>query len=105
MHPATKDVTTEKTVQGAEGKQAAGVKSILAADAKLIERYFAFEDIDADYIVRTYVTPRQVRIAKRETQEILAVLEAFQNDTYHSWPTTIYKALAKMGIPVAKKTE
>ena len=100
MRPATKDVTTEKTVQGAEGKQAAGVKSILAADAKLIERYFAFEDIDADYIVRTYVTPRQVRIAKRETREILAVLEAPsvpRAGRKQSWPTTIYKTLAKMG--------
>ena len=105
MRPATKEVTMEKTVQRAEGKQTDDVKSILAADAKLIERYSAFEDIDADYIVQTYVTSKQVKIAKIETREILAVLEAFQSDEYYSWPTTIYKALAKMGIPVAKKTE
>ena len=108
MRPATKDVTMEKIVQGAEGKQTDDVKSILAADAKLIERYSASADFDADYMVHTYETSQQVKIAKRETREILAVLEAPPVSVAgrkQSWLTTIYKALAKMGIPVAKKTE
>ncbi len=101
IRPATKDVTTEKTIQGAEGKQTDDVKLILAADSKLIERYSAFEDIDADYIVRTYVSSQQVKIAKRETREILAVLVVSEHAA-NPWPLTFYEALAKMGVPVGK---
>ena len=103
MRPATKDVTTEKIVQGAEGQQVADVKLIQSAEAKLIERYSAFEDIDADYIVLTYVTLEQVKIAKRETREILAILEISKFDRFPSWRATIHKALVEMGIPVVKK--
>ena len=107
MRPATKDVTMEKTVQRAKGKQADDVKLIQSADAKLIERYAAFEEIDADYIVQTYVTSRQVKISKRETEEILAVLVAKQYmdaaGQVYIWQLKLKKALAKMGIPVVKK--
>ena len=105
MRPATKDVTTEKTVQGAEGKQTDDSALIQSADAKLIERYgiSSFEDIDADYIVLTYVNFEQVKIAKRETREILAVLEISKFDRFPSWRMTIHKAFVEMGIPVAKK--
>jgi hypothetical protein len=104
LRPATKDVTTEKIIQGAEGQQAADVKLIQSAEAKLIERYSAFEDIDTDYIVLTYVTSRQVKIAKRETREILVVLLASQPEHYsYTWPKKIYETLAKMGLPVVKK--
>ena len=107
MRPATKEITTEKTVQRAKGKQADDVKLIQSADAKLIERYAAFEEIDADYIVQTYVTSRQVKISKRETEEILAVLVAKQYmdaaGQVYIWQLKLKKALAKMGIPVVKK--
>ena len=106
MRPATKEITTEKTVQRAKGKQADDVKLIQSADAKLIERYTAFEEIDADYIVQTYVTSRQVKISKRETEEILAVLVAKQymnGAGPYIWQLELKKALAKMGIPVVKK--
>ena len=107
MRPATKEITTEKTVQRAKGKQADDVKLIQSADAKLIERYTAFEEIDADYIVQTYVTSRQVKISKRETEEILAVLVAKQYmnaaGPVYIWQLELKKALAKMGIPVVKK--
>ena len=104
MRPATKEITMEKTVQRAKGKQADDVKLIQSADAKLIERYAAFEDIDTDYIVLTYVTSRQVKIAKRETREILVVLLASQPEHYsYTWPKKIYETLAKMGLPVVKK--
>ena len=103
IRPTTKDVTMEKTVQGAKGKQDDGRALIQSADAKLIERYSTFEDIDADYIVQTYVTSKQVKIAKRETQEILAVLEISKFDRFPSWRMTIRKALVEMEIPVAKK--
>ena len=58
MRPATKDVTMEKTVQGQKASKPMTVALIQSADAKLIERYSAFDDIDADYIVQTYVTSR-----------------------------------------------
>ena len=107
MRPATKDVTMEKTVQGAEGKRTDDRALIQSADAKLIERYSAFDDIDADYIVRTYVTSKQVKISKRETEEILAVLVAKQYmdaaGQVYIWQLKLKKALAKMGIPVVKK--
>ena len=106
MRPATKKVTTEKTIQGAEAKQGTSEKLILAADAKLIERYSAYADFDADYIVHTYVTSQQVKIAKRETREILAVLKKESRvpvaDRTRFWPTTIYNALEKIGVPVDK---
>ena len=76
IRPATKEVMTEQTVRGAEYKQAEDLQSDLEADAKLTERYFEYENIDADYVVRTYHTSQQVRIAKRESREILAVLVA-----------------------------
>ena len=99
MRPGTKEVRTEETVQGAEGKQAQGVQSRRQADVKLIESYLQFEEIDADYIVRTYVNSGQVRIAKKETREILAVFGFFPLEDYASKSNRIHKALAKMGIP------
>ena len=109
MRPATKDVTTEKTVQGAEGKQTDDSALIQSADAKLIERYFgisSFEDIDADYIVQTYVNSRQIKISKRETKEILAIVVAqmYADATgkIQTWQLKLKGALSGMGIPVVK---
>ena len=103
MRPATKDVTTEKIIQDAEGKRTDDRTLIQSVDAKLIERYSAFEDIDTDYIVQTYVTLKQVKIAKRETREILAILEISKFDRFPSWRRTIRKALVEMGVPMVKK--
>ena len=100
MRPATKNVTMEKTVQGAEGKRTDDSALIQSADAKLIERYSTFEDIDADYIVQTYVTARQIKISKRETEEILAIVVA---QMYAPWQLKLKGTLARMGIPVTKK--
>lgn len=106
MRPATKDVTMEKTVQGAEGKRTDDSALIQSADAKLIERYSTFEDIDADYIVQTYVNSRQIKISKRETKEILAIVVAqmYADATgkIQTWQRKLKKALAGMGIPVVK---
>ena len=70
---------------------------------KLTERYFEFEKINADYIVQTYTTSQQVKITKRETQEVLAVLTltAPYNTPTIEWRRKfLTRALAKMGIPV-----
>ena len=84
--PATKEVTTERTISGAHGNQAAGEALIQSGEAKLREKYIAWEDFEADYIVQTYVTSRQLKILKRETKEILAVILAHD---YSTGPTTI----------------
>ncbi len=90
----TKEVTTEKVLGKVEGSQAAATK--------LTERYFEFENLTADYIVQTYATAQQVKITKRETQEVMTVLIV---DTIYmtavEWRQKIFKkALVKMGIPV-----
>ena len=98
MHPSTREVTTEKVLEKAEGNQAAGMK--------LTERYFEFEKINADYIVQTYATSQQVKITKRETQEVLAVLTltAPYNTPTIEWRRKfLTRALAKMGIPVTNQ--
>ena len=105
--PSTKEVMTEKEVHGAEGLQESGARAIRAADAKITERYFAFDDITADYIVETFANPEQVKITKRESMEILAVitpqLDGLNiNNTSYSWTSAIHMTLEKMGIPVVK---
>ena len=103
MRPATRDVTKEIAVgagiQAIEGNQAAQK----AGAGKLTERYVAFEAIDADYIVRTYVGSGQIRIMKNHTREILAVLTV-PTDPVTDTPLVEHKfiadALAKMGIPI-----
>lgn len=95
MRPSTKEITTEKVLEKTEGNQAAGMK--------LTERYFEFEKINADYIVQTYATSRQVKITKRETQEVLTVLALpiSYNTPAAEWRRKFFiRALAKMGIPV-----
>lgn len=108
MRPATKDVTKEVAVEGGiaaiEGNQAAHK----SGEGKLIERYVAFEDIDADYIVYTYAGSKQIRIIKKQSREILAVLKmeaAYRNAITGkrergSYSRAVSDALASMGIPV-----
>ena len=108
--PATKEVMTEKEIHGdgAEGIQGAGTHAIRAADAKITERYFAFDDFNADYIVQTYVNPEQVKFTKRNSNEILTVvspnltkielLDAKRTASW--WTSAIQKTLKNMGIPV-----
>ena len=108
--PATKEVMTEKEIHGAEGIQSASTQAIRTADAKVTERYFAFDDFNADYIVHTYVNPEQVKFTKRNSNEILAVispnltkielLDAKRTASW--WTSAIQKTLKNMGIPVFK---
>ena len=105
IRPSTKEVTTEKRVQGAEGRQAGSNEAILAADAKLTEKYFAFDAIQADYIVHTYANSRHVKISKKESREILAIFEAqsFIDATgkQQPWHVKIHFVLEGMGIPMS----
>lgn len=104
--PATKEVTKEIAAEGGiqaiEGNQAAHK----SGEGKLTEKYVAFEDIDADYTVRTYVSSRQIRIMKNQTREILAVLNLSENLYIEQGNKIAYRrkliadALANIGIPV-----
>ena len=103
MRPATKDVTKEVAVEGGiqaiQGTQA----THKSGEGKLIERYAGFEEVDADYIVRTYVGSGQIRIMKNQTREVLAVLTV-STDPRTNQPLGFHEfiadALANMGIPV-----
>ena len=101
---ATKEVTKEVAVGGkiavVEGSQAAQK----SGEGKLTERYVEFfEEIKADYIVQTYAGSKQIRIIKRQTREILAVLtvptdpRTHQSLDHHDF---IADALTNMGVPV-----
>jgi hypothetical protein len=95
MRPSTREVTTEKTMEEAKDSQASGMR--------LTERYFAFEEFSADYIVQTYVSSQQVKITKRETKEVLTVfsLTTPPNTPAAEWRRKFFtRTLAKMGIPV-----
>ena len=109
--PATKEVMTEKEVHGAEGIRGTGAQAIRAADAKVTERYLAFDEITADYIVQTFANPeQQVKITKKESMEILAVVteidvlnaKTFNKRMANLWQDSIHMTLKKMGIPVIK---
>ena len=98
--PATKEVTKEVAVEGGiqaiEGTQAAHK----SGEGRLIERYAAFGDIEADYIVLTYANFRQIRIMKRQTREILASIEVFFVTEAPALRKQLVDVLKKMGIPI-----
>ena len=106
--PVTKEVMTEKEVHGAEGIRESGAQAIRSADAKITERYFAFDEITADYIVQTFTTPeQQVKFTRKESMEILAVVTEIDvlnsrsiNRRSNLWQHSIHMTLDKMGIPV-----
>ena len=62
------------------------------------------EDIDADYIVYTYAGSEQIRIIKKQSREILAVLNLNYKDAKTgkrvSYSRSVADALANMEIPV-----
>ena len=101
---ATKEVTKEVAVGGkiaaVEGSQAAQK----FGEGKLTERYVEFfEEIKADYIVITYAGSKQIRIIKRQTREILAVLTVPTDPRTHQpleHHEFIADALTNMRIPV-----
>lgn len=96
----TKEIAVEGEIQAIEGNQA-GRKS---GEGKLIERYVElFEEIQADYIVFTYAGSKQIRIIKRQSREILAVLTVPTDPRIHQ-PLELHEfvanALRNMKIPV-----
>ena len=104
--PSTKEVTTEHTISGAHGNQGPGEALVQAGEAKLREKYLAWEEFEADYIVRTFATSGQIKILKRDTKEILAVMVAHDYGTAmeaHYWPNHLRKVLEKLRISIPAK--
>ena len=106
--PGAKEVTAEKSIGGVQGDRLqshdAASTSIRKADAKLTERYFEYDEVNADYLVQTYATEKHVKISNLETREILAVFHAeryFSSDgSTKSLRHKINETLVSMGIPV-----
>ena len=44
----------------------------------LTERYFALDELNADYLVQTYVTPAQVKISRLSTGEVLTIINVYR---------------------------
>ncbi|RKU20254.1 hypothetical protein C6501_00365 [Candidatus Poribacteria bacterium] len=71
LRPRTKYIENERGAR--DTQKEIGEKS--TEKSSVTEWYFALEDFTADYIVQTYERTYVVKISKRETNEILAVLQ------------------------------
>ena len=69
----------------------------------LTERYFALDELNADYLVQTYVTPAQVKISKLSTREVLTIINVYRvhrGQGREDPRETMLKVLSKLlGIP------
>ena len=93
--PSTKEVQATKQAAQVEGQssQAAG------SQATLTEKYMAFEDTNADYIVQTYADSKQIKVIRKTTKEILTTFELKKSENQkedHIFRT----ALHNLGINV-----
>ena len=100
--PAKKEVTKAvgKGVLGLEVEQNRAMQG--DAGYQLIESYHSYHDFNADYIVTTYARSKQVRIIKRETEEVLASIDLKTGNTPLSesayYRRRIAGALNKLGV-------
>lgn len=95
--PISKAVET----QAAVGQLESQGNSLESAASQRKETYYAFDDTKADYVVKTYLSNRQVQVIRRNTMEVLTTLELPNPST----PSTQYRAvinslLKNLGIPV-----
>ena len=93
--PATKEVTTEKVLPREEAKE--------PYETRKIEYTFEYDELKADYLVQTYYYPKQIKITKVATQEILTVFgmaegSLLANDAIAYRRVTIFMVLSKLGI-------
>ena len=62
----------------------------------LTERYFELDELNADYLVQTYVTPAQVKISKLSTGEVLAIVNVYRGQGGEDPRDTMLKVLSKL---------
>lgn len=92
--PPHKEVTTEKISQQEKIREK-------TYETRKLEYTFEYGEIKADYLVQTFYNPRQIKIIKVATQEILTV---FIIPVYTRADSTTYRrekilsCLAKLGI-------
>lgn len=100
--PSTKAIT-ETTEKGIAGAKAEDNKLMTGERGhQRVESYVEYTDLKADYIVRTYRNSKQVRIIKRQSEEILASIN-LSNYSFYSrdhYRYIIATFLDNMGIPV-----
>ena len=99
LRPTTKAV--EKEQAAGETKSESSNKSI--EKTSITEWYFEFEEITADYIIQTYDSSYHVKISKRDTREIIAVLkipkyEVIESGTLPTPREIVYGALVNLEI-------
>lgn len=66
LRPAHKEVTTEKVLPEDKSRRE-------PYETRKIEYTFEYETLSADYLVQTYFSPKQIKISKVSTQELLSV--------------------------------
>ena len=67
LRPASKEIEKTTTTPTDDGD----------STKILTERYFELDELNADYLVQTYVTPAQVKISKLSTREVLTIVNIF----------------------------
>ena len=105
--PSTRRIRTEKSIGGLEGNRVrapdAAATSVREADAKRVETYSVYGNMNADYMVETYGAERQVKISKRDTREVLAIFYAIRykkGRVWFTWRHKVHETLKLMGIKV-----
>ena len=102
--PALKEVEAKKEV----GQEEAKSGEAKGAHGTLTEKYIAFDETNADYIISTYADSRQIKIIKKTSKEILSTFElkaVKRGDETISEDSLVYQALMKLGIPVRQKVQ
>ena len=98
LRPATRFIENKQAERETEmGKDDTSTKTVSKS-----EWYLQFDEFTADYIVQSYQKTKQVKISKRNTQEILAVIQLpyyISESTKPKTPrTVIAEALYNLGI-------
>ena len=96
QRPSTKEVIITKEAEKVEIQMLKGGK----VEMSMVERFYAFEDITADYIVITNAYSNQVRIIKNDTQEVLASFKTSRDPEILK--KTIKRSLVVIGLIISE---
>ncbi|MCX8014394.1 MAG: hypothetical protein N2748_00095 [candidate division WOR-3 bacterium] len=105
--PTIKEIIKKQTLEA--DRKALDINELLfsgkAAEAIVIESYFSYDEMDADYIIFSDVLSKRVKIIKRDSREILATFQIKDNQPYEEQKENYFKnvlrdALKSLGINV-----
>ncbi|MFC1799450.1 hypothetical protein ACFL2Z_00855 [Candidatus Eisenbacteria bacterium] len=98
--PAVKSVVSERNVGASETQTSSEASESAAAGVTLKETYWAYDEIDVDYIIHTDRRVGQAKIEKRETREILVIF-SIEFDFYGpDLGARVHEALEGVGVRV-----